>query len=638
MAAFVGLVVCYGLLALAWPAQPEDADGAASTGLRGSDAHSSSAAGRKLLNEDSNYPPYLFTQEQRENGAVVLHFVGVVYMFLGLAIVCDEYFVPALEVITDRVGVSDDVAGATFMAAGGSAPELFTSYIGVFVSKSDVGFGTIVGSAVFNVLFVIGMCAVFSKEILALTWWPLFRDATYYCFSLIVLVICFWDQTIELGEALVLFAMYFGYVLLMKFNVQLYNAVNRCKSGRKVKPTGTAINGIVDASHRTVITPKGSVRELVEVPSGSINVMRVPRTFRVGVMHMLVQHVDAKGKGPNVHVDKRFQRVQQLVRDNIRLRKAMKHHKEAFGAAATAAVRRNSHSSMTDPDKKQAPVALPEVHRSTLDPLDPLPGSPSAAKPTTAEGEVQPFDGTPADAGTGGASTPKRIAADPFPPVTMETPNPEGDEDDDEDTADVHWPTNGTVREKVFYVLLAPLSYALYFTVPDVRKERWENWYPLSFIMSIVWIGIFSYFMVWFATTIGAVIGIPDPVMGLTFLAAGTSIPDLLSSVIVARQGAGDMAVSSSIGSNIFDILVGLPLPWLTSILILGEPVKVASGSLVFSVMILVIMLILVIATIALSKWRMTKTLGMTMFGLYAVFVALSLLIEYDIIEPPSLR
>lgn len=47
-------------------------------------------------------------------------------------------------------------------------------------------------------------------------------------------------------------------------------------------------------------------------------------------------------------------------------------------------------------------------------------------------------------------------------------------------------------------------------------------------------------------------------VMGLTFLAAGTSIPDLITSVIVARKGFGDMAVSSSVGSNIFDVTVGL--------------------------------------------------------------------------------
>ena len=45
--------------------------------------------------------------------------------------------------------------------------------------------------------------------------------------------------------------------------------------------------------------------------------------------------------------------------------------------------------------------------------------------------------------------------------------------------------------------------------------------------------------------------------MGLTFLAAGTSVPDLITSVLVAKQGKGDMAVSSSVGSNIFDVTVG---------------------------------------------------------------------------------
>merc|ERR1711881_394636 len=55
-------------------------------------------------------------------------------------------------------------------------------------------------------------------------------------------------------------------------------------------------------------------------------------------------------------------------------------------------------------------------------------------------------------------------------------------------------------------------------------------------------------------------------VMSFTLLAAGTSIPDLVSSMAVAKAGEGDMAVSSSIGSNIFDILVGLPIPWIIKI------------------------------------------------------------------------
>lgn len=126
------------------------------------------------------YPEDFFSIEDRRRGWVILHVIGMMYMFISLAIVCDEFFVPALGVITDKLAISADVAGATFMAAGGSAPELFTSLIGVFIAHSNVGIGTIVGSAVFNILFVIGMCALFSREVLHLTWWPLFRDVTSY--------------------------------------------------------------------------------------------------------------------------------------------------------------------------------------------------------------------------------------------------------------------------------------------------------------------------------------------------------------------------------------------------------------------------------------------------------------------------
>ena len=51
---------------------------------------------------------------------------------------------PSLEAISEKLDLSEDVAGATFMAAGSSAPELFTSVAGV-TSDSDVGVGTIVG-------------------------------------------------------------------------------------------------------------------------------------------------------------------------------------------------------------------------------------------------------------------------------------------------------------------------------------------------------------------------------------------------------------------------------------------------------------------------------------------------------------
>ena len=202
----------------------------------------------------------VFTYEELASGGVVCYIIGVAYMFLALAIVCDEFFVPALDEMVERLGISNDVAGATFMAAGGSAPELFTSLIGTF-GQSSVGFGTIVGSAVFNVLFVIGMCALFSKETLQLTWWPLARDCSYYAMSLLVLAVFFggiahhpeadklqspdqtWEgpvggpnegvrfsgvdgqevNTVQWWEALILLLMYVGYVMVMKYNERLRN-------------------------------------------------------------------------------------------------------------------------------------------------------------------------------------------------------------------------------------------------------------------------------------------------------------------------------------------------------------------------------------------------------------------------------
>lgn len=155
-------------------------------------------------------------------------------MFVALAIVCDEFFVPSLDVIIEKLGITDDVAGATFMAAGGSAPELFTSVIGVFVSFDDVGIGTIVGSAVFNILFVIGMCALFSKTVLTLTWWPLFRDCTFYSVSLMTLIYFFRDNLIEWYEALVLFIIYIGYVSFMKWNMEVERCVKKIIYKNKV--------------------------------------------------------------------------------------------------------------------------------------------------------------------------------------------------------------------------------------------------------------------------------------------------------------------------------------------------------------------------------------------------------------------
>ena len=182
-----------------------------------------------------------------------------------------------------------------------------------------------------------------------------------------------------------------------------------------------------------------------------------------------------------------------------------------------------------------------------------------------------------------------------------------------------------------------PLAAVLYLTLPDVRKPRSRKWYAATFVGAVLWIGVFSYFMVGWATTIGDVFGIEPAVMGLTFLAAGTSIPDLLTSVIVAKQGEGDMAVSSSIGSNIFDVLIGLPVPWFmyTAILrpAIGESfgpqwVPVSSEALAVMILLLFVMVALVITTVHLSGWVLSVKLGIGMMILYFIFMIFSVMLD----------
>merc|ERR1719450_1868912 len=150
--------------------------------------------------------------------AVAMLMWGIFYMFWGLAIVCDDYFVASLEEISDVLGLTPDVAGATFMAAGSSAPELFTSLMGVFAVKNDVGIGTIVGSAVFNLCCIIGGTALFTPGVLKIDWKPITRDTFFYALSIAAMIYVLSDGKVTTPEAAALVGCYFVYVLFMALN------------------------------------------------------------------------------------------------------------------------------------------------------------------------------------------------------------------------------------------------------------------------------------------------------------------------------------------------------------------------------------------------------------------------------------
>lgn len=98
-------------------------------------------------------------------------------------------------------------------------------------------------------------------------------------------------------------------------------------------------------------------------------------------------------------------------------------------------------------------------------------------------------------------------------------------------------PKGISIYQKLWWWFLWPLRFVLFITVPDCRFKKVKKFYPFTFVMCIFWIAVTSYFVSWMITVVGDTIGIADAVMGLTFLAAGGSLPEAVSSVIMARQG-----------------------------------------------------------------------------------------------------
>ncbi|XP_047187446.1 sodium/potassium/calcium exchanger 1-like isoform X4 [Scophthalmus maximus] len=606
------------------------------------------------------YPEDLFSVEQRRQGWVVLHVLGMTYMFVALAIVCDEFFVPALEVITVKMDISDDVAGATFMAAGGSAPELFTSLIGVFVSHSNVGIGTIVGSAVFNILFVIGMCAIASREMLHLTWWPLFRDVTFYIVDLIMLIVFFLDSVILWWESVLLVLGYVSYVSFMKFNSQIERAVKsqlnkhmsivKAWSGEEPEkesdgaapppPPPPPLPPPLPLPPPAAAAPKAEDKSKPEPEPPPIS----PQTHKPSAdaredkarlrVHPVLQR---GGSSASLHNTSLRSTIFQLMIHTLDPLGEEGDHKpkseQAAGAAAAgppggaaAAGPPGGAAAAAAPSTSQPPKTEEATAKTTSDP-------PDESKAAAASVGSAEDDGGGEDSSGSEDEDDEDDDDEEEEEEEEEEEQGEGEEEENEPLS-LEWPE--TKRKQATYLFLLPIVFPLWLTLPDVRNPPSRRYFAMTFIGSILWIGVFSYMMVWWAHQVGETVGISEEIMGLTILAAGTSIPDLITSVIVARKGLGDMAVSSSVGSNIFDITVGLPVPWLIYTLLHdGKPVAVSSNGLFCAIVLLFLMLLFVIISIAACRWRMSRMLGLTMFVLYFVFLVLSVLLEDRVLVCP---
>jgi len=459
-----------------------------------------------------------------------LEILVLFYCFAGLAVVCDEYMVPALETLCVRWAVQEDVAGATFMAFGSAAPEIIINAVQTFKSRYKkytdtssanhdnvaLGVGAIIGSGMIAFMIIPATCAIFSNEPLSIKRRPMARDVGFYAAALLATILFLRDEKIMCYEAAILCGLYICYVLTVVFGRNV-----RMTYLRKVKGL------IIERQDSFVIREKAK-----RATSGG--------TLRSDMGAPLLSD-----KGSQI-----ISRKQHSTTVNS----------ETIGSSvcedSTDVVVYWSRQGSTarDVENDSGRIKQPEGNRSiSKDTKDKRFGN-SEEKPVFAVGQ----------------NTATTIQAEDWTP-------PEGN--DNSYTSEDEEETRGALTI-LATIILAPLTILFKFTCPKTEiGAKLELLYPVAFVISFAWIAAFSFVISevveeWVVKT-----GVNEAFFGLTLIAIGAEIPDTIQSVTVAKRGYGSMAVSNCIGSQIVNLCIGLGFSWLMGILVSSglKPVKLTT-------------------------------------------------------------
>eukprot|EP00644_Phytophthora_capsici_P004368 jgi/Phyca11/506092/fgenesh2_kg.PHYCAscaffold_17_\ len=190
-----------------------------------------------------------------------------------------------------------------------------------------------------------------------------------------------------------------------------------------------------------------------------------------------------------------------------------------------------------------------------------------------------------------------------------------------------------SIEDPVFLmtvVLVGGLCSAIieYTTSPLAPPEGWQlaPLICLAFVMSVIWIMNIANEVLAVLETLGNLFGISSSVLGVSVLACGNSIGDLVSNMAIARDGFPTMAFAGCFAGPMFNLLVGVGLSLTLAIisrgpLSMGEPsplVYLSFGYLLLS-------LLLNIGIASCDGFRYRPRLCYTLLTLYASFAVISI-------------
>jgi len=494
-------------------------------------------------------------------------FVGILwFLFIGLMFfaqhtTCDAYFIPAINVFTDKMKASERVwlrrwgeeavAGATICALGCNGPELFSNLISLY-THSDAGIGVVVGSEIFNLLIIVGAAIMATSSLpLHLDVAPFARDCTFYGLSIGLLYWALLDKQVEFHEALVLLAAAVLYVGAVYFTTDLVAFASKsCSPTSPISPTearGRARTSSDLTRHRAASFHGVEVQVEEIIHSRMTEAKHLKKKMKASDFDQeagidaapepqkparIAKHSRRHSNGPQLGdleqgllrghtlLYKDLQEVVVLSEGIMELefRPHMMQHVTLRLKCATSAERHDLLEKIKDHSLKRL-----WVHK---------------------------YDPT------------VRFAFVRFAHVMC--PRLCSRFLDDEPELGRELDETG-VLEKLLAIPELIINVCLMSTlsVVDVKDIRKESRWPLCFLGAMGWLAIFSFLMLETCNRINYHIpSIPISFLGITVCAVGTSFPNAVASVIMAQQEQPAAAIANALGSNVQNVFLAMALPW----------------------------------------------------------------------------
>lgn len=605
----------------------------------------------------------------------------ILYLFWGMAHVCDIYFVSSIEVFSKRFKIPDDVAGATLMALGCNGPELSLNTIAIF-QPSNIGVGAVIGGEVFNVLVIIGTALLATPEEympLQVGQYSFWRDIIFYVISVALLYHALHDGIIDLWNVASLLSGGLVYILTVIFSSTFRRFFRRKKrelAHHKRMRSSQSESGIYSLLSECSDSPTA------ENPVACrMSPMLNPHTNRPDPQKVLYWNKASVCSDPGsgtvlqIRADMRNRLMDLKSRSTPRyvvlLESALvvstlvdpRTYGQDMSHCASGMVKPKKdsetpwhHGGLVNRPRDFPPGRADSPSASTQNLLSKQNDMPSMFR--ASPWEVIPLEDIiwmdrPVDRKRFNLhlhmhNSESELASHLIPVATLEFIAV------NEDIVDawaealkeglLHHRSQagmGPPTTSAQSVLLAwvdwfqfPIKSFTALTIPDVSREDAENLYPLAFVMSMTWLAIFAYLVVASCDGIHKDFGISTSVLGYTVAAAGTSFPNVFSGMCVARQGKTTMALANALGANVQNVFLALAIPWAIQCTINRGSFQLPFNGLLSAVVEILVTLLPVILVFIGCSNQFPRWSGYMFLVIYACYLAVAL--TQDALHCPS--